>query len=82
MSALAESIAAQFEAAAPALPPVVEPARRRQALGALLARGLPGIRDENWRYANLRALEKVRFAPLPGGGADAAALPAPIAGWV
>jgi len=81
MSALADRIAAEYAATAPALPPA-QAARRRQALQTLLARGLPGVRDENWRYANLRALEKARFAPLPGGTVEPQSLPAPIAGWV
>jgi Fe-S cluster assembly protein SufD len=43
---------------------VVSAERRQEALQALAARGLPGTRDENWRYANLRPLERVRFAPV------------------
>ena len=57
-------------------------AHRRNALQGLLARGLPTARDENWRYANLRALEKANFTPgarLPALGADA--LPAAIEGF-
>ena len=38
-------------------------ARRQGALQALLDRGLPTSRDENWKYVNLRPLDKVRFAP-------------------
>jgi Fe-S cluster assembly protein SufD len=37
--------------------------RRRAALAALTAQGLPTSRDENWKYANLRSLERLRFAP-------------------
>jgi Fe-S cluster assembly protein SufD len=55
--------------------------RRRAAIDALVASGLPSSRDENWRYANLRPLERQRFTPavttappapgtLPGGFAD------------
>ena len=47
-------------------------ARRRRALDALLATGLPTPRDENWRYANLRPLERMRFAPASVGTAEAA----------
>ena len=36
--------------------------RRQRALEALLSRGLPSSRDENWKYANLRCLERARFA--------------------
>jgi Fe-S cluster assembly protein SufD len=46
-------------------------ARRRAALERLLATGLPGSRDENWKYANLRPLERLRFVP-------ATAQPAPL----
>src|SRR5690606_35798700 len=36
---------------------------RRQALDALLADGLPGPREEAWKYTPLRALERRAFAP-------------------
>jgi Fe-S cluster assembly protein SufD len=42
---------------------VVSAERRRAAVEALSAAGLPTTRDENWKYANLRPLEKVKFAP-------------------
>ncbi|MBP8909727.1 MAG: Fe-S cluster assembly protein SufD, partial [Pseudoxanthomonas sp.] len=35
---------------------------RRQALAALLADGLPGPREEAWKYTPLRALERRAFA--------------------
>ncbi len=35
---------------------------RRQALDALLADGLPGPREEAWRYTPLRTLERRVFA--------------------
>ncbi len=38
---------------------------RQQAIEALAERGLPSSRDENWKYVNLRPLDKVRFAPVP-----------------
>ena len=41
-------------------------ARRRAAIAALSAVGLPTSRDENWRYANLRPLERQRFTPAAG----------------
>lgn len=67
------------------LPGAVVPAVRRQnALEALNAAGLPTTRDDNWKYANLRPVEKVRFAP-PSPAArvelDAGELPPPIAGY-
>jgi Fe-S cluster assembly protein SufD len=57
-------------------------AHRRNALQSLLARGLPTTRDENWRYANLRALEKANFAPgATLATVNAAGLPAVIEGF-
>lgn len=83
-SSLATRIAAEHAAAAESLPAdVVSLERRRAAVATLAAEGLPTTRDENWKYANLRPLEKVRFAP-PGASAGeltAADLPAAIAGY-
>jgi len=88
-SALATRIAAEHAAASASLPAqVVSPERRRNAIDTLSAEGLPTTRDENWKYANLRPLEKVRFIP-PAVGAQAqgsatvtaADLPAPIGGY-
>ena len=63
-TALATRIAQEFAAAATALPvSVVSAERRERAIRTLGAQGLPGARDENWKYANLRALERVRFTP-------------------
>src|SRR5688572_14537077 len=43
---------------------------------------LPTSRDENWKYANLKPLEKVQFAAAAQAGAVAAsALPAEIQGY-
>jgi Fe-S cluster assembly protein SufD len=39
-----------------------EPQRQR-ALAALTEVGLPTSRDENWKYVNLRPLDKVHFVP-------------------
>jgi Fe-S cluster assembly protein SufD len=52
-------------------------ARRQAAIAAIAANGLPSTRDENWRYANLRPLERQRFTP-PGAATTGAppALPA------
>jgi Fe-S cluster assembly protein SufD len=56
--------------------------RRRAALAALTAGGLPTSRDENWKYVNLRALERLRFVPAAAGApADEALLPAPVPGF-
>ena len=83
-SALATRIAAEHAAAADALPSgVVSVERRRAAVETLSAQGLPTPRDENWKYANLRPLEKVKFAAPVGAqaGVAAADLPAAIAGY-
>jgi Fe-S cluster assembly protein SufD len=55
---------AAFERALPARS--AGTARRRAAMLALATDGLPGPRDENWKYANLRPLERLRFAPAAG----------------
>ena len=66
-----------------ALPPAgPTAARRRTALAALTASGLPTSRDENWKYANLRPLERLRFIPAPAAQPLAATdLPAAIPGF-
>jgi len=90
-TALATRIAEEYAAAAGELPArIVSAARRELAIRTLKAQGLPGMRDENWKYANLRALERVRFAPQsaqPGAAApvaalSATALPARIDGYL
>jgi Fe-S cluster assembly protein SufD len=43
---------------------VVDTKTRDAALALLLRDGLPNNRDENWRYANLRALERVAFTAV------------------
>ncbi len=68
-----------FRALAPAGPTA---ARRRTAIAALTASGLPTSRDENWKYANLRPLERLRFIPAPPAQPLAATdLPAAIPGF-
>lgn len=64
-------------------------ARRRLAMETLARTGLPGSRDENWKYANLRPLERASFTPAaltpPAAGADAAvaaALPPRLADFM
>lgn len=54
-----------FEALAAQLPDQIVPrAMRRRAAEQLARLGWPQGRDEQWRYANLRALERIeRFAP-------------------
>jgi Fe-S cluster assembly protein SufD len=81
---IAEQHASSVRALAARLPGA---ARRSAAMAALAVTGLPGSRDENWKYANLRPLERASFAPAaltpPAAAADAvaAALPARLAGF-
>jgi Fe-S cluster assembly protein SufD len=58
-SPLSARIAAEFAATGG----VSSEPQRQRALAELLASGLPTSRDENWKYVNLRPLEKVRFVP-------------------
>ncbi len=83
---LATRIAEDFAAATVAAesPESLNPAdlQRHRAMQALTERGLPTSRDENWKYVNLRPLEKVRFAPPPRTTQPALTaqdLPTPIA---
>jgi len=67
-SALAKRVLDEYAAVRDALPAgVVSPQRRQDAIEDLIARGLPTTRDENWRYTNLRPLERARFAPVATG---------------
>ncbi len=77
-----------FETAAADLPEAVVPqAARRRAARELARLGWPHARDEQWRYANLRALERITaFAPARQGAAaapevPAALLPLPLPGF-
>jgi Fe-S cluster assembly protein SufD len=82
-SPLLNRIAAEHDAALDAQsPPPDARARQREALQRLMERGLPTTRDENWRYANLRTLEKASFLPATAPAAVSSAhLPAPIEGF-
>jgi Fe-S cluster assembly protein SufD len=82
-SALATRIADEHAAASSSLPEeVVSRERRRSAIETLKLEGLPTSRDENWKYANLRPLEKVRFAPPTASAPPpVASLPARIEGY-
>jgi Fe-S cluster assembly protein SufD len=55
MSALLDSLAMGFEG----------DAHRRALLDAALQAGLPGARNEAWKYTSLRALERRSFAAAP-----------------
>ncbi len=83
-SALATRIAQEHAAAEDSLPTaVISRDRRRLALAAIVKQGLPTARDENWKYANLRPLDRVRFTPVAshaGAGDPLHLLPPPVAG--
>lgn len=62
MSALLDSFREGFDALAVAGAQALGEVRR-ESLDALLADGLPGPREEAWKYTPLRALERRAFAP-------------------
>lgn len=63
---LAKRIAEEHAAVAERLPSsVTATARRRDAINAVVEHGLPALRDENWKYSNLRIFERLRFTPAP-----------------
>jgi Fe-S cluster assembly protein SufD len=75
-AALSKRVLDEYAAVRESLPAgVVSPERRQEAIHALAASGLPTTREENWRYTNLRALERARLAPVLA----AAAAPEPPA---
>jgi len=82
---LATRIAAEYAAAEQSLTKGDASREFRQnAIRTLTERGLPTSRDENWKYVNLRPLDKVRFAPPVAGIAAAVVakeLPPQIAGY-
>jgi Fe-S cluster assembly protein SufD len=88
-AALSKRLLDEYAAARDRLPAaVVGPQRRQEAIQALAERGLPTPREENWRYTNLRPLERARFAPVAfaAGGAEralpaASGLPASLQGF-
>jgi Fe-S cluster assembly protein SufD len=82
-SALTTRILEDYASAACGLPASGTAAvRRRAAIERLEAAGLPSARDENWKYANLRPLERQRFVPaLVRPAEPTAELPASIAGF-
>jgi Fe-S cluster assembly protein SufD len=87
--ALAKRALDEYAAVRESLPAdVVSAERRQEAIQALAARGLPTTRDENWRYTNLRPLERARFLPVaaaavtaPPARPAAADLPARLEGF-
>jgi Fe-S cluster assembly protein SufD len=82
-STLTTRIVEEYVSAARGLPASGAAAvRRRAAIERLQAAGLPSSRDENWKYANLRPLERQRFLPARMRPAEPTAeLPASIAGF-
>jgi len=86
---LTSRIVEEYASASRALPSSGAAAsRRRAAIEELTARGLPTTRDENWKYANLRPLERLRFVPAASSVAattvpvQLAHLPAAVPGCV
>jgi Fe-S cluster assembly protein SufD len=84
-SAFADRIVQEHAASSAGLPSsVVSVDRRRAALEVLSSKGLPTSRDENWKYANLRPLEKTTFrsVAIPNkSGTALSDLPPTIAGY-
>lgn len=71
-----EHILADFQRVATALPGARAPwlaQARSAALEQFAQRGFPTIRDEEWKYTSVAAIEKHAFLALPGGGGNAAA---------
>jgi Fe-S cluster assembly protein SufD len=52
---------------------VVSAERRRAAIATLTSKGLPTTREDGWKYANLRTLEKVAFRSVAMGTRKAVA---------
>ncbi|MEJ0039435.1 MAG: Fe-S cluster assembly protein SufD [Gammaproteobacteria bacterium] len=72
---LSDRIVQEHAAASGGLPSsVVSAERRATAIEALRADGLPTTRDENWKYANLRVLEKNAFRSVARGSRAKVAL--------
>jgi Fe-S cluster assembly protein SufD len=67
VSAFNARLEAEFAVRAAELPEAVLPmARRRAALDQLLGLGLPGLRDDAWRYSNLRPLQGATLGAASG----------------
>ena len=72
----------EYLARRPTLPEsVIGAARRSEAIETLCAEGLPSTGEENWRYTNLRILERARFTPALEATQPLPPLPAPLAGF-
>ncbi|HEY2416706.1 MAG TPA: SufD family Fe-S cluster assembly protein [Steroidobacteraceae bacterium] len=78
-SSILERVLHDYESVAADLPG--ETAARARAAARLSELGWPSVRDEQWRYANLRAFERLNsFRPASAGTLDIA-LPAAIPGF-
>jgi Fe-S cluster assembly protein SufD len=72
----------EYGAARAALPgSVIDANRRSEAIETLCAQGLPAGREENWRYTNLRLLDRARFAPAQPSAQALPPLPEPLTGF-
>jgi Fe-S cluster assembly protein SufD len=82
-SATLERILRDFSAAAAQLPDGVVPRDDRMRAAQELSRlGWPSARDEQWRYANLRAFDRVReFRPRAATAHSGLQLPDPLPGF-
>lgn len=85
-SAVLEHILHDFESVASQLPAgVVSLDARRRAAAELVRLGWPSARDEQWRYANLRAFERIAQFRSPGAARvtplESVNLPPPLPGF-
>src|SRR4029077_12038661 len=82
-SATLERILRDFDTAVPQLPEGVVPREDRLRAAQELSRlGWPSARDEQWRYANLRAFDHVReFRPRAATAPTGLQLPDPLPGF-
>ena len=82
-SAVLERILHDFKSVASQLPDgVISHEARQRAAVELTRLGWPSARDEHWRYANLRAFERVaQFRPPTAVSSESPTLPAPLPGF-
>ncbi|MEZ5474871.1 MAG: SufD family Fe-S cluster assembly protein [Steroidobacteraceae bacterium] len=79
---LIDRLQAEHAAVAERLPSAAHAGARRAALAQLVADGLPDNREENWRYANLRALGRASFvSPDVANAVTTQELPPPLPGF-
>ena len=72
-STTASRYAAEYQSIAPVLPGQALPWLQRlrtQALEKFSAQGFPSLREEEWRYTNVSAIEKKLFSPLSNGASS------------